>query len=122
MLRSPPPHLASRKWHRDRAGRAGRTGGAGRAGGAGRVMIRWLGSALVAIATVALSANQTSAPAADAAFASFFHARTPREAAAASDQIVGSGVGFDEAFGRLRQGRVYSRDVSRGIVQGSYRS
>ena len=39
-----------------------------------------------------------------------------------SDRIVESGVGFDEAFRRLRQGRVYSRDVPRGVVQGSYRS
>ena len=73
-----------------------------------------LGSALVA--------PQNSPPAADAAFSSFFQARTAREAAAASDQIVASGVGFDEAFARLRQGRVFSRDVPRGIVQGSYRS
>jgi len=69
-----------------------------------------------------VSAKQTSAPAADAAFASLFRARNAREAAAAADQIVATGVGFDEAFGRLRQGRVYSRDVPRGVVQGSYRS
>src|SRR5262249_44841369 len=31
------------------------------------------------------------------------------------------GVGFDEAFRRLRQGRVYRRDVPRGVVQESYR-
>jgi len=88
-------------------------------------MIRFLASVLVAIVTVALSANQASGPAAAgdaAAFSTFFHARTAREAADASDQIVASGVGFDEAFARLRQGRVYSRDVRRGVVQGSYRS
>src|SRR5882672_10001732 len=67
-----------------------------------------------------VSATKTSAPAADAAFSSFFGARTAREAAAASDQIVASGVGFDEAYGRLRQGRAYSRGVPRGVVQGSY--
>ena len=48
----------------------------------------------------------------DAAFSSFFQARTAPEAAAAADRIVASGVGFDEAFARLRQGRVYSRDVA----------
>jgi len=78
-------------------------------------------SILVALVTVALSANQASAPAADAAFSSFLQARTAREAAAAVDQIAASGVGFDEAFARLRQGRVYSRDVPRGAVQESYR-
>ena len=68
-----------------------------------------------------LSAAQASAPAIDAAFSSFFQARTAQEAAAASARIVASGVGFDEAFARLRQGRVYSRDVPRGVVQASYR-
>ena len=52
----------------------------------------------------------------------FFQARSSQEAAAAADRIVASGIGFDEAFLRLKQGRVYSRDVSRGVVQGSYRS
>jgi hypothetical protein len=85
-------------------------------------MMRALAPALALLGGVALSAAQASAPAADAAFSSFFHARTAREAAAASDQILASGVGFDEAFRRLRQGRVYSRDVPRGVVQGSYRS
>ena len=58
----------------------------------------------------------------DAAFANFWRAASPQEAAAATDRIVASGVGFDEAFRRLRQGRIYSRDVPRGVVQGSYRS
>jgi hypothetical protein len=74
------------------------------------------------LAGVALCAPQGSTPSADAAFSDFFHARTAREAADASAQIVASGVGFDEALGRLRQGRVYSRDVPRGVVQRSYRS
>jgi len=78
--------------------------------------------ALAALAGVALCAAQGSASAVDATFANFFHARTAREAAAASDRIVASGVGFDEAFGRLRRGRVYSREVPRGVVQASYRS
>src|SRR5437763_9328974 len=113
MFLSTPPGLANRTWRWRRRSRAG------------RLMIRFLASVLVAIVTVALSANQASGPAAAgdaAAFSTFFHARTAREAADASDQIVASGVGFDEAFARLRQGRVYSRDVRRGVVQGSYRS
>jgi hypothetical protein len=88
-------------------------------------VVRLLASILLVLVGAALSASQAAAPAsviADAAFSTFFHARTAREAAAASDRIVASGVGFDEAVGRLRQGRVYTRDVPRGIVQGSYRS
>src|SRR6266571_598646 len=49
--------------------------------------------AALLIAT-APGAQQLSVPSADAAFSSFFHARTAREAAAASDRIVASGVGF----------------------------
>jgi PDZ domain-containing protein len=101
----------------------GRLGRVGRVGlvGSGRLVFGLL--ALVPAALVAVpSAKQTSAPAADLAFSNFFHADTAREAAVASDQIVASGVGFDEALRRLRQGRAYSRDVPRGVVQGSYRS
>src|SRR2546427_8981226 len=75
--------------------------------------------ALAALAGVALSAAQgsTRAPVlTDAAFSAFFHARTAQEASAASHQIVASGGGFHQAFGRLRQGRVYSRDVLPGVV------
>src|SRR5712691_6720608 len=75
---------------------------------------------LGAVAAVGIRAAQPTST--DAAFANFLQAHTSREAAAAADRIVGSGVGFDEAFRRLRQGRVYSRDVPRGAVQGSYRS
>src|SRR5207249_5604876 len=107
MSRSTPPSLANRMWRRRRQS---------------KVMMRRLAPALALLGGVALSATQSSAPAADAAFSRFFHARTAREAAAAADQIVASGVGFDEAIGRLKQGRVYSRDVPRGVVQGSYRS
>jgi hypothetical protein len=85
-------------------------------------MGRLLTSILVALLAAALPGGQASAPGPDAAFSSFFHARTAPEVAAASDQIVASGVGFNEAFARLRQGRMYSRDVPRGVFEGSYRS
>jgi hypothetical protein len=64
---------------------------------------------------------QGRTPAFDDAFARFFEARGSQEIAAASDRIVASGVEFDEAFRRLKQGRPYSRDVARGIVSKSYR-
>jgi hypothetical protein len=76
---------------------------------------------LAAIVTVVLSASQTSAPVEDAAFSSFFRASTARENAAAVDHIIASRIGFEQALGRLRQGRGYLRDVPRGVVQGSYR-
>ena len=86
-------------------------------------MIRSVASILAFLGAVTLPAGQTAAPTSvDAAFANFFRARTPQEAAAASDQIVASGVGFEETFRRLRSGRVYAHDVPRGVVQGSYRS
>jgi predicted esterase len=84
----------------------------------------WRGSTqtLALLGGALLSAAQPSAPAIDGAFSSFLGARTAQDARAAADRIVASGVGFDEAIRRLRQGRVYSRDVARGVVQGSYRS
>jgi len=62
-------------------------------------------------------------PAADAdvAFARFFGARTPQDAAAVVDDVAGSGIAFDAAYERLKRGRVYARDVPRGIVPRSYR-
>ena len=88
-------------------------------------MVRVVVSVVVALVGTVLFAGQRADPDAasvEAAFSTFFHARTVREAVAASDQIVASGVGFDDAFRRLRQGRVYPRDVPRGVVPGSYRS
>jgi len=86
-------------------------------------MVRVLASVLAVFVAITVAASQTAAPtSADAALTNFLQARTSREAAAAADQIVASGVGFDDAFRRLRQGRVYSRDVPRGVSQASYRS
>jgi pimeloyl-ACP methyl ester carboxylesterase len=82
-----------------------------------------LASALVLLGAAA-SAMQIAVPGSttDAAFTRFFQARTPQEVAATSDQIVATGVSFDEALRRLRQGRAYSREVPRGTVKQSYQS
>ncbi len=85
-------------------------------------MVRLLASVLAMFGAVVISAQAPSPVSADAAFTGFFQARTSPEVAAASEQIVAIGVGFEEAFNRLRQGRVYSPDVPRGAVQASYRS
>jgi dienelactone hydrolase len=84
-------------------------------------MTRRLASVLALLGAAAVSAGQISAPGStDAAFLDFFQARTAADIAAATERIVASGVGFDEALQRLKRGRVYSRDVPRGIVHGSY--
>src|SRR6266850_3352059 len=124
MSRSMPPNLANRMSER-RSAKASAERSCGAASRRSAKAFALRKHALAALAGVALSAAQgsTRAPAViDAAFSDFFHARTAPEAAAASEQIVASGVGFDEAFVRLRQGRVYSAGVRRGVVQGSYRS
>jgi len=54
--------------------------------------------------------------AADAAFATFWSASSPDEAARLVEPIVRAGVTFDEAFRRLQQGRAYTpRDT--GVVR-----
>ena len=86
-------------------------------------MTRVLSAVLVALGAVTIAASQTTAPTdADTTFAGFFEAHTPSAVAAASDRIVASGIGFEEAVRRLKLGRAYSTDVPRGVVQSSYRS
>ena len=86
-------------------------------------MVRALAASLALLGAVAVSASQAPASSgADTTFANFFRAGNARDAAAASEQIVASGVGFDEALQRLRVGRTYSRDVPRGSVRASYKS
>lgn len=78
---------------------------------------------LAVLGAVIVAAGQTPAQTAvDAAFAKFLQSATPRDAEAAINPIAESGVGFDEALKRLREGRAYAPDVPRGVVQGSYRS
>jgi hypothetical protein len=80
-----------------------------------------LGWTLALLGVTAVLAGQSEPTGTDAAFARFFQARTPTEVAAASEAIVAGGIGFDEAFKRLKLGRAYSSDVPRGVVQASYR-
>ena len=53
----------------------------------------------------------------DDAFASFWAASTVADAAKAASAIGRSGIGFDAAFARLRQGRAYSGAVPTGIIE-----
>jgi hypothetical protein len=59
---------------------------------------------------------------ADAAFARFWDARSPDEAAKAIDHVVKSGVSFADALSRLKRGRPYRADVARGVVARTRRS
>src|SRR5690349_1219318 len=56
------------------------------------------------------------ASAADAAFAAFFAASSPEEAARLTDPIIRTGIGFEDAYRRLQRGRAYEpRDT--GVVR-----
>jgi hypothetical protein len=60
-------------------------------------------------------------PAVDAAFARFWRAASPGEAAAATEAILTSDISFDDALARLKNGRPYSPGVPKGIVRQSHR-
>ena len=87
-------------------------------------MARRLGFALVVAAACAagLAARPAAqSPAADLAFAAFWSASSPDEAARLSDPIARAGVTFDEAYRRLQRGRSYgARDT--GVVRMANRT
>ena len=78
---------------------------------------RWLWLAVVAACTAGLSGRPAAqSSAADVAFAAFWSASSPEEAARLTDPIVRAGVAFDEAYRRLQRGRSYiARDT--GVVR-----
>src|SRR5262245_5832112 len=64
-----------------------------------------------AVSTLILSGSAgpgAAAPAVDAAFQRFFSAATPADAASAVDALARSGVTFDAAYARLKEGRAYA--------------
>ena len=61
---------------------------------------------------------RAEAPNVDAAFARFWNARNPADAAKAADDIAKSGASFDEVYRRLRHGRPYSERVPTGVTSG----
>src|SRR6476469_860280 len=52
--------------------------------------------------------GQAATATVDAAFTKFWDARTPADAARAADTVLASGVGYEDALKRLRQGRPYA--------------
>ena len=73
--------------------------------------------ALTALLTFPAVHAQPAPPSkADAAFAKFWSAESPAEAARLAEAIEKSGVSFDEAIQRLKRGRIYTAQKS-GVVQ-----
>jgi poly(3-hydroxybutyrate) depolymerase len=76
---------------------------------------------LIAIASVLFVVSASAQrPSIDGAFKAFWDAPNPNAAAARADAVVKSGVGFDDAFARLKRGRTYSSEVARGVVRLSH--
>ena len=61
--------------------------------------------ALLAATMAPAIAREGAADAVDSAFRAFWDASTPQDAAKEVPRIVGSGVSFDDALKRLKQGR-----------------
>ena len=72
-------------------------------------------------ATFSASAQETASPV-DRAFQSFWSAPNAAAAADRIDPILKTGVPFDEALSRVRQGRAYGADVPRGLQFGRHRT
>jgi len=68
-----------------------------------------------AVALWSLTAHGQSADKANAAFAMFWDARSPAEAGRAVDAVLSSGISYDEALRRLKNGRTYAAQKS-GVV------
>jgi pimeloyl-ACP methyl ester carboxylesterase len=69
---------------------------------------------LIALASLRPAAAERTVA---AAFARFWSARTPQDTVKAADAVTRSGVDFDAALQRLKEGRPYSADVAKGIVR-----
>src|SRR5262245_4359510 len=91
------------------------------AGRAGRFLVfRLFALAWVALASLVFG-GASPAVDADKTFAQFWAAASPQQALAAGDVVARSGMSFDDAFARLRRGRMYSADVQRGVVRLNHR-
>jgi len=83
--------------------------------------MKFLAAWVIATAVVMSSAAAISGPSSlDAAFAKYWAAQNPADAAKASGDVVKTSASFDEVYRRLKQGRPYSKKVSTGIVFGRH--
>ena len=62
---------------------------------------------------------RAAAPAVDDAFAAFWAATNPDEAAGAAKRVLAAGAAFDDAYTRLKAGRTYRADAPRGVVKAT---
>jgi len=76
----------------------------------------WLAAIVGLLLAAGVGPQNTSAI--DAAFAKFWAAKNPGDAAKAVDDIVKSGVSFEAAYERLKRGRTYDPHVPVGVVAG----
>jgi hypothetical protein len=75
-------------------------------------------SALLAAAVLGAAALVSAQqPPVDAAFKRFWDAKTLQDAAKAAPAVVASGVSFDTALSRLKQGRTYASSAPKGVVR-----
>ena len=72
----------------------------------------------VALAIAALAGASQPGPAVEAAFAKYWDAKNPGDAAKAAADIVRSGAPFDEVYARLRRGRDYAKTPPTGTIRG----
>lgn len=88
------------------------------------MILRFIACSVVVAVSVALGGAQGRGipTEIDAALTQWWTAVDPDAARAAAGRVVQSGVTFDEAFRRLRAGRVYARDVPTGVVLESRRA
>jgi acetyl esterase/lipase len=80
----------------------------------------WISLAAGVFVAVAATTARSAAKEADTAFKAFWDARAPQDAAKAIPDVVASGVGFDDAFARLRAGRSYAATAPKGVIRKSY--
>jgi hypothetical protein len=74
---------------------------------------------LLAATVAALAWSQPAAPPAlDAAFARFWQAKSPQDAAKAARDIVKTRASFDDVWKRLEAGRLYSGTMPTGVIRG----
>ncbi len=69
----------------------------------------------VLVCLLGLAITLVAAPPVDEAFTAYWNATSAPEAATATAAVVASGVGFDDAYARLRAGRTYPANVPRGV-------
>lgn len=80
-----------------------------------RILAVLVTGAIVAGSLARPAAQKSHAPEVDAAFQQFWAASAPRDAAGRVEAVLKTGVTFDEAYRRLKQGRTYA-GAKTGIV------